>query len=121
MLRRAFGAKSFANFWQHWNPIFGYYLGTYVFVPAKRLLPPWAALVWTFVVTGIIHDVVTMAVRRDIAFLFTPWFFFLGAGVVVSNVAGMDIGARSWGSRAVTNTAYLVVSLALALLVFPIR
>ena len=121
MLHRAFGARSFANFWQHWNPIFGYYLGSRVFVSLKRLLPPWAALILTFVVTGIIHDVVTMAVRRDIAFLFTPWFLVMGSGVVLSNVAGMDIGARPWALRAVTNTAYLVISLALALIIFPIR
>jgi D-alanyl-lipoteichoic acid acyltransferase DltB (MBOAT superfamily) len=121
MLHRSFGARSFANFWQHWNPIFGYYLGSYVFVPLKRWLPPWAALVLTFVVTGIIHDVVTMAVRRDIAFLFTPWFLFLGAGVVLSNLAGMDVRARAWGLRAVINAVYLVVCFALALIIFPLR
>ena len=121
MLRRSFGARSFANFWQHWNPIFGYYLGTRVFIPLKRILPSFAALILTFVVTGIVHDAVTMAVRRDVAFLFTPWFLFLGIGVVLSNVTAMDIGAKPWGLRAITHTVYLGTCLGLAFLIFPVR
>lgn len=39
MLRRSFGARSFAGFWQHWNPVFGYCLGTRVFIPLKRIVP----------------------------------------------------------------------------------
>jgi D-alanyl-lipoteichoic acid acyltransferase DltB (MBOAT superfamily) len=121
MLRRSFGARSFAGFWQHWNPVFGYYLGRYVYAPLKKVSPPYIALVCTFVFTGIVHDLVTMAVRRDIAFLFTPWFFFLGMGVVLSQAADMDIGARPWVLRAAVHTTYLGVCLALALLVFTVR
>jgi D-alanyl-lipoteichoic acid acyltransferase DltB (MBOAT superfamily) len=121
MLRRSFGARSFAGFWQHWNPIFGYYLGKYVFVPLKRVSPPYVALILTFVVTGIIHDVVTMAVRQDVAFFFTPWFLFLGIGVVLSKMTGMDIGACSWKLRAVFHATYLGVCLALAFVVFTVR
>lgn len=121
MLRRSFGATSFDRFWQHWNPIFGYNLGRYVFAPLKRVLPPYVALILTFVVTGIIHDAVTMAVRRDVAFLFTPWFFFLGIGVVLAKATRMDLGAYSWGVRAVCHSIYLGVCLALAFVVFTIR
>ena len=121
MLRRSFGARSFAGFWQHWNPIFGYYLGKYVFVPLKGISPPYVALILTFVVTGIVHDVVTMAIRQDVAFLFTPWFLFLGIGVVLSKATGMDIGARPWRLRAVFHSTYLGVCLALAFLVFAVR
>jgi len=121
MLHRSFGARSFAGFWQHWNPIFGYYLGKCIFVPLQRVSPPYVALVLTFVVTGIIHDIVTMAVRQDLAFLFTPWFLFLGIGVVLSKVTGMDIGARSWRLRAAIHSIYLGVCLALAFLVFTVR
>ena len=121
MLRRSFGARSFAGFWQHWNPIFGYYLGKYVFVPLKRISPPSVALVLTFVVTGIVHDVVTMAIRQDVAFLFTPWFLFLGIGVVLSKVTGMDIGVSPWGLRAALHSTYLGACLAFAFIVFTVR
>lgn len=121
MMRRAFGAQSFAGFWQYWNPIFGYHLGKFVFVPLKVIFPSYVALICTFIVTGIIHDLVTMAIRHDVAFLFTPWFFFLGIGVVLGKAGGMDISERSRGFRAITHLTYLGVCLALAILVFAIR
>jgi len=45
MPRRSFGARSFDGFWRHWNPLFGYYLGKYVFVRLKKVAPPHVALV----------------------------------------------------------------------------
>ena len=121
MLRRSFGARSIDAFWQHWNPIFGYYLGKYVFVPLKKVCPSYVALLLTFIVTGVIHDLVTMAVRRDLAFLFTPWFFFLGTGVVLSKIGRMDIAASSWGVRAAIHSIYLSGCLGLAFMTFAIR
>ena len=121
MLHRSFGATSFDGFWRYWNPIFGFYLGRYVFAPLKKFMPPYLALVITFVVCGAIHDLVTMAVRRDVAFLFTPWFFLLGIGVVLSKATHMDTGRYSWPIRAVINTVYLGACLALAILVFAVR
>lgn len=90
-------------------------------MPLQRVSPPYVALVLTFVVTGIVHDIVTMVVRQDLAFLFTPWFLFLGIGVVLSKVTGMNIGAKSWWLRAVIHSIYLGVCLALALLIFTVR
>ena len=120
MLHRSFGARSFAGFWQYWNPIFGYYLGKYVFVPLKKVSPSYVALILTFVVTGTIHDAATIAVRQDFAFLFTPWFLFLGLGVVLSKVTKMDIGASPWWRRAAIHSAYLAVCLALTFLTFEV-
>ena len=71
--------------------------------------------------TGIVHDIVTMAVRQDVAFLFTPWFFFLGIGVVLGKLSGMDIAARSWKVKATVHSIYLAVCLALAILIFTTR
>ncbi len=61
-MRRSFGAQSFASFWQYWNPIFGYCLGKFVFAPLKKVCPSHISLILTFIVTGIVHDLVTMAV-----------------------------------------------------------
>lgn len=117
MLQRSLGARSFAVFWQYWNPIFGYTLGRYVFAPSKRMLPPAIALVFTFVVCGAAHDLVTTLVRGSLAFLFTPWFFFLGLGVVAGRFVRMDLGRFPWGIRASANLAYITACLGLALLV----
>lgn len=116
MLHRSFGAASFARFWQYWNPIWGYGLGKYVYSPLRRILPPAVALLATFVVSGGIHDLATMAIRRSGAFLFTPWFFLLGVGVVMGRAAGMDLSSRPWWVRAGVNLTYLVVGLAVTLI-----
>ena len=116
MLNRSLGAGSFAGFWQNWNPVFGYGLGRYVFMPLRRVLPSSIAVVATFVVSGAIHDLVTMAVRSSPAFLFTPWFFFLGLGVLVGHAVHMNLSDRSWPLRAAVNTAYVVTCLLIVLL-----
>ena len=117
MFRRSFGARSFASFWQYWNPIFGYGLGRYVYSPLFRVLPAAIALIATFVACGALHDLVTMAVRGSVAFLFTPWFFFLGVGVVAGRVSGMDLSRFPWAARAGVHFVYLATCLAAALLV----
>lgn len=117
MLQRSFGATSFAGFWQYWNPIWGYALGKYVFSPLKRFLPPAIALIMTFVVSGSLHDLVTMALRRSVTFFFTPWFFVLGVGVVLGWVTGMDLSNRSFSVRVAINFAYLAIGIAITILV----
>lgn len=117
MLHRSFGAPTFASFWRHWNPVFGYALGRYVYSPLKRAVPSALALVATFVFCGFIHDLVTMAVRGSPAFLFTPWFFLLGTGVLIGRAAGLDFSGRPWIARATVNLVYLLVCLAITLVI----
>ncbi len=116
MLLRSFGADSFAGFWQYWNPIWGYYLGKFIYSPLVRVFPAAIALISTFVVSGLIHDLVTMGISRSITFFFTPWFFLMGIGVVLGRVTGMDLSNRSWLTRAIVNLIYLVVGIALTLI-----
>lgn len=115
MLHRALGAPTFAGFWRHWNPVFGYLLGRHVFAPLKRVMPAAPALVATFVACGALHDLVTMAVRGAPAFLFTPWFFFLGSGVLLARALGWDLSGRAWAVRAAANLCYLAACLAITL------
>lgn len=107
MLRRAFGAGSFAGFWRYWNPIFGYALGRYVHAPLRRVLPDGLALVLTFLVCGALHDGVSMLVSGRPAFLFTPWFLFLGGGVVLGDALRLDWRDRAFALRAGIHLAYL--------------
>ncbi len=116
MLYRSLGAGSFAGFWRYWNPIFGYGLGRFVFVPFKRAVPAPLALIATFVVSGALHDLVTMAVRGSVAFLFIPWFFFLGLGVLLGGALKMDTSSWAWPARATVNVAYLAACLAVVLM-----
>jgi len=116
MFRRSLGAGSFAGFWQYWNPVWGYGLARYVHSPLKRYFPPTAALILTFVVCGALHDLVIMAVRGSATFLFTPWFFLLGTGVVFGRAVGMDFSSKPWLIRASVNLTYVGVCLAVTLI-----
>ena len=116
MLYRSLGASSFARFWQYWNPIWGYGLGKYVYAPVKQILPPALALIITFIVSGGIHDLVSTAVRGSVAFLFTPWFFLLSIGVVLSRAVNMDVSDYPWGVRAGINLCYISICLVVTLI-----
>lgn len=116
MLYRSLGAGSFAGFWQYWNPIWGYGLGKYIYSPLQQFLPPVVALILTFVISGGIHDLVTMAVRRSGAFLFTPWFFLLSIGLVIGRALELDFSERSWLTRVGINLTYLAICLIITLI-----
>ncbi len=78
-------------------------------------MSPATALIVTFVVSGGIHDLVTMAIRRSGALLFTPWFFLLGVGVIAGRGLGLDFSKRPWLVIASINLAYILVCLAVTL------
>ena len=117
MFYRSLGAGSFAKFWQYWNPVFGYYLGRYIFVPLKAWLPSGASLVITFVVCGALHDAVGFLVTGQFPFLFTPWFFFMGTGVLIGHAMRIDYSRFDWALRALINICQVGICLALALAV----
>ncbi len=115
MLERSFGAASFAEFWQQWNPIWGYGLGRYVYAPLRQVLPLTVAFILTFAISGGLHDLATMLVSRSPAFLFTPWFMLLGIGAVLGRAVGVDMAKRPFWVRVSVNLAYLVACLLPAL------
>ena len=115
MMVRAFGAASFAGFWRYWNPIFGYYLGRYIYTPASRVVPRPLALVVTFLACGAIHDAVTVLARGTTRFLFTWWFLFFALGVVLGEAAGLNLARRPFAVRAGVHLAYLCACLGLAM------
>jgi hypothetical protein len=117
MLLRSLGAPSFAGFWRYWNPIWGYYLGRYVYRPGRRHLPRAGAVVLTFLVSGAIHDIAVMVVHRSRFVLFTPWFFAMSLAVLAGEALGVDLSRRPWVMRAAFNLAIAGGCLWLVLLV----
>ncbi|MFN0257854.1 acyltransferase [Pedobacter ureilyticus] len=90
-LYRSFGAKNFTTFWTFWNPIFGYYLGSKIFKPLKKVLPIGIALILTFIFCGLIHDLVTTLIRGKISLFFTIWFFIMGTTITISKKLSYDL------------------------------
>ena len=107
MLSRSLGAKSFEVFWQYWNPIWGYYLSTKVYSPLTRFVSPVFAVVMTFAISGVLHDLAATLILRRPVFVCTPWFLLLGLGVVVGKKLQMDLSEYAWSIRATTNISYL--------------
>ena len=110
MLRRSLGADSFHSFWQYWNPIWGYYLGTKVFRPLSKLLPDSIALILTFSISGAIHDCAVTLVRSEPTMLFTPWFSLMGILVVVSKALQVSFRNYSLVTRICLNTTLIIGS-----------
>ncbi|WP_367209115.1 hypothetical protein [Sphingobacterium sp. R2] len=102
-LQRSLGAKNFSAFWNFWNPIFGYYLGTKIFKPLKKILPDALALVLTFIFCGFVHDLVTTLLRGKLSLFFSVWFFLMGVSVAITKYINYDLSKKVWIFRAVTN------------------
>lgn len=110
MLKRSLGAHSFAQFWHYWNPIWGYYLARYVLRPSSHFLPKSMAVVFTFFISGLLHDVAVSLVKWQLIFLFSPWFSLLGCIVVFSKHYAISYGRFPWLVRAAINIAILLLS-----------
>jgi len=119
MMYRSLGAGTFARFWWYWNPIFGFYLGKYVFKPLKKVLPSFLALILTFIACGALHDAVSLLVGGRIVFFFTPWFSFMGTLVVLSNVFKIDYTSKPWVVRTAINLLLIGGCLMLTLYFYP--
>lgn len=104
-LYRSPGAKNFPAFWSYWNPIFGYYLGTKIFKPVKKIFPAGFAVILTFIFCGLIHDLVTTLVRGKLSLFFAVWFLIMGVGVAVSKQINYDLSDEKWILRALVNVS----------------
>lgn len=109
MLKRSLGATSFAKFWHYWNPIWGYYLARVVMCPLSRVVPSWIALIATFLVSGLLHDVAISLVKMQLTLLLTPWFGLMGIAVAVSEKLELAWRGYPFAVRALLNLTIIVV------------
>lgn len=114
MLSRSLGAGKFSIFWHYWNPVWGFYLGKYIFKPLKFILPSALSLIITFAFCGLVHDLVIMLLKRKFILLLTPWFLFMGIVLIISDYLKIDYSKFSWVVRASINLAIIFSCLFLA-------
>lgn len=115
-LQRSLGAKNFSAFWNFWNPIFGYYLGTKIFKPLKRVFPITISLILTFIFCGMVHDLVTTLVRVKLSLFFSVWFFLMGIAVVAAKYINYDLSGKKWLCRVTMNIVIIGLCLLLTIL-----
>lgn len=114
-LHRALGAKNFPVFWNYWNPIFGYYLGTKVFKPLKKTFPVGLSLILTFTFCGLVHDAVTTILRGQLSLFFGVWFLIMGIMVAISKQLNYDLSHLNWFYRAIVNIFLIAACLLLTI------
>jgi hypothetical protein len=114
-LYRSLGSKNFSTFWNYWNPIFGYYLGKFIFKPMKKIFPVTFSLLITFFICGLIHDTVTTIFRGEISFFFSIWFLFMGLAVLITRTLKHNFSNQVWIARAFINLSIISVCLVLTI------
>ncbi len=113
MLKRSLGASSFYLFWQYWNPIWGYYLSRKIMKPLSQFLALWLAIIFTFAVSGALHDLAITLVKLKFTFLFTPWFTLMSFIVLATKKFGISYSEHHWLIRASINISLVAVCLVL--------
>ena len=114
MLSRSLGAGRFSVFWNYWNPVWGYYLGKYIFRPLKTFLPGSISVLITFIVSGLLHDVFVILIKKNFEFLIAPWFFLIGLCVILTDIVKIDYSKFPWIVRASINSSIIISTLLIA-------
>lgn len=116
-LKNAFGASSNVAFWKYWNPVWGYYLARFIYLPLNRFLPASLAALLTFTASGAIHDFAIGVLGFGWQHFLTQWFFVMGAFFVVSKRLDIRYDKFSFPVRAIINTASIGACFFVALMI----
>lgn len=109
MLKNALGAKNFSQFWLYWNPIWGYYLASKIQKPLAQVLPHNIALILTFSISGLLHDLAVSLIKNDIVYICTPWFFVMSLAVITSRKLNIDVSNFAIVFRAFIHLSTIVI------------
>ena len=102
MCMQAFTATTFRRFWHYWNPLYGYYLANFCYVPLRRVATKRVSFVTTFAVSGfLLHDlpVAILLGTGKLPFPFvTVAFIGIAVIILISEFFGvkLDRVSRHW-------------------------
>ena len=102
-LQNSFGAESNVLFWKYWNPIWGFYLSKYIYLPLNRHLSKSMSSIVTFGVSGALHDLAIGLLGLGWQYFLTVWFVMMGAFMNISKSLNIRYGSFGFSSRAVIN------------------
>ena len=107
-LKNSFGAESNGDFWKHWNPIWGFYLSKFIYLPLKNIFPQSIAVLATFAVSGSLHDLAIGIVGQGWQNFFTIWFLIMGLFLNASKLLGINYSKFRFTVRVIINTSSIV-------------
>src|SRR5690554_5488829 len=95
MFLKPFVTSSLRSFWKYWNPSWGYFLLFYCYKPIKTIFPHWVALIITFLVSGLFHDIIYIIpmMINEVEFVFpfiTVWFLLISIGILLTDYLHID-------------------------------
>lgn len=119
MFFKPFVSSSFRFFWKYWNPSWGYYLLFYCYKPIKTIFPDWAALIITFLISGLFHDILYIVpmMIKEVRFVFpfiTIWFLIISVGILVTEYFQINFNKINVKLRPIIHLGYLVGTFILA-------
>ena len=107
-LKNSFGAESNAKFWKYWNPIWGFYLSKFIYLPLKKYLPQSVAALVAFGVSGSLHDLAIGIAGQGWQNFFTIWFLIMGLFLNASKSLGINYSKFRFTARVIINTSSIV-------------
>ena len=115
MFFKPFVSSSYKSFWKYWNPTWGYYLLFYCYKPLKTVFPAWVALVITFLISGLFHDIIYIVpmMMKNVQFVFpfiTVWFILISLGIILSEYLQLNFNKINLTDRPIFHLGYLVVT-----------
>ncbi len=113
MFFKPFMASSFRSFWKYWNPSWGYYLLFYCYKPMRIIFPYWVALIISFLICGLIHDMIYILpiMFNKVEFVFpfiTVWFMIISFGIVLTEYFEINFNKTKMMFRPVFHLGFLV-------------
>lgn len=114
MFLKPFSSPSLRSFWKYWNPGFGYYLLFYCYKPTRNVFPHWISYIVTFVVCGLLHDLIYLIpimIMNGGGFIFpfiTVWFLVISIGVLITEHLQIDFKKFDKKIRPIFHLSYLV-------------
>jgi len=110
-LKNSFGAESNVDFWKHWNPIWGFYLSKFIYLPLKNICPQSIAVLAVlaaFAVSGSLHDLAIGIVGQGWQNFFTIWFLIMGLFLNASKSLDINYSKFRFTVRVIINTSSIV-------------
>ena len=116
MVTRSFTAPSLRSFWRYWNAGTNYFLLFYCYRRLRRFLSDGLALLLTFAICGLAHDVTfvlpaSLMDGNGVPFPFiTVWFLVIGACVLVADRFRLSFEGYSPWQRSAVHTVFLLAT-----------